>query len=412
MRPPRTDLETSRTLHVAYVGPIDFPSSSAPAQRMLGIIQALNSAGDRVSVGSGGYDDHVPAAFSGRPREVTGLGELPNPGWPKLRRIMRGLSWGTATRNWILKMDPAPDVILVYGTALGYLTRLIPLARQRGIPLVIDVTEWYESSHLPGGRWGPFALANRLSMGWLASKADGVIPISRFLENHFSSKGVPTLRIPPLFDIEDRAGVSFNRHEPLTLCYVGSPGLKDRQSISNLILLPGTLGCTSDQLRVHIVGVDQTAAAALLSDEARAAIEHECLVFHGHLMSPSARKIIVESHFSVLQRAPQRYAQAGYPSKVPESLLLGTPVMANLTSDLADVLVDGKNSVILTGTSLDSLASKISHALSKPYEFDRESIAAAARTVYSPALYKRSLHDFLAAPDMRGLNSRGSRPGY
>lgn len=365
---------------------------------MLGIVQALNAAGDRVSVGSGGYGAHDPAAIPNTALEVTRLGELPDPAWPKLRRIIRGLTWGTATRTWILKMDPAPDVILVYGTALGYLARLIPLAHRLGIPLIIDATEWYESSHLPGGRWGPFATANGLSMRWLAPKADGVIPISRFLENYFSRKGVPTLRVPPLFAIEDRPIASLNQGDTLTLCYVGSPGLKDRQAISNLVLLPDALGCTPNELRIHIVGVEKAAAAALLGDQARAATEHECLVFHGQLSSHSAREIILGSHFSVLQRAPQRYAQAGYPSKVPESLLLGTPVIANLTSDLADVLVDGKNSLILTDTALDSLAAKVSEALAKPYEFDRVAIAAAAGNVYSPTLYKRSLHDFLAAP--------------
>lgn len=396
MRPPKTDGETSGQLHVAYVGPIDFPSSSAPAQRMMGIIQALNAAGDRVSVGSGGYGDHAPAAFPNPLMEVTGLGELPDPEWSKLRRVMQGLSWGAATRNWILKMDPAPDVILVYGTALGYLARLIPLARKREIPLVIDATEWYESSHLPGGRWGPFATANSLSMRWLAPKADGIIPISQFLENYFSGKGVPTLRVPPLFAIEDGAGESVNRDGPLTLCYVGSPGLKDRQAISNLVSLPSALGCTPDQLIIHIVGVDKAAAASLLGAQIRTAIQHECLVFHGRLRSPSARKIVMDSHFSVLQRSSQRYAQAGYPSKIPESLMLGTPVMVNLTSDLANVLVDGKNSVIMTEASLESLVSKVSLALSSPYRFNKSQIAAEARARFSPRSYAELIHTFLA----------------
>lgn len=396
MRPPRTEPENPWKLHVAYVGPIDFPSSSAPAQRMLGIIQALNAAGDRVSVGSGGYGQHAAAAFPDPHMEVTGLGELPDPEWAKPRRIIRGLTWGAATRRWILEMDPAPDVILVYGTALGYLARLIPIARHRGIPLVIDATEWYESSHLPGGRWGPFAMANSLSMQRLAPKADGVIAISRFLENYFEGKGVPTLRVPPLFAIEEKSTPGAIQNGPLTLCYVGSPGLKDRQSLHNLVHLPGALGCDRYQLRIHIVGVDKAAAAALLGNPARPAIGHECLVFHGRVTSTSARKIILDSHFSVLQRSSMRYAQAGYPSKIPESLILGTPVMANLTSDLANVLEDGKNSVILTEASLESLVSKVSLALSSPYRFNRSRIAAEARASFSPRSYAELIHTFLA----------------
>lgn len=362
----------------------------------MGIIEALAAAGDRVSVGSGGYGKYAPAPFHDMHLDVTGLGELPDPEWPKPRRIMRGLTWGAATRNWILEMDPAPDVILVYGTALGYLARLIPLARRRGIPLVIDATEWYESSHLPGGKWGPFAMANSLSMRRFASKADGVIAISRFLENYFKGKEVSTLRVPPLFAVEEKFPPTQIQNEPLTLCYVGSPGLKDREAIHNLVHLPGALGCGRDQLRIHIVGVEEAAARALLGEQARPAIQHECLVFHGRLPSSSARKIIVESHFSVLQRGPQRYAQAGYPSKVPESLLLGTPVMANLTSDLANVLVDGKNSVILGNASLEALLSKVSLAIASPYRFNARGIAAEARASFSPGNHAEEIHMFLA----------------
>jgi hypothetical protein len=397
MEPLRTNASLSGGLHVAYVGPIDFPSSSAPAQRMMGIIQALIAAGDRVSVGSGGHGRPDSATFDDLPFDVTRLGELPDARWSKVRRITRGLTWGAATRDWILKMDPAPDVILVYGTALGYLARLIPLARRRGIPLVIDATEWYESSHLPGGRWGPFAMANSLSMRSVAPKADGVMAISRFLENYFAGQGLATMRVPPLFTLDEtpRQGEGVDR--PLTLCYVGSPGLKDRQTLHNLVRLPGELGSDRDQLRIDIVGVDESAAMALLGGGTAAAIQHECLVFHGRVTSASARQVIAGSHFSVLQRGDERYAQAGYPSKVPESLLLGTPVMANLTSDLGNVLVDGRNSRVLADASLASLASMVSEALFEPYSFSRSTIAAEARSDFAPAQYAQLIHDFLAS---------------
>lgn len=396
MEPLETDLSESRRLHVAYVGPIDFPSSSAPAQRMMGIVQALNAAGDRVRVGSAGHDKHGPAVIHGSQLDVTRLGELPDPEWSKLRRILRGLTWGAATRSWIRKMDPAPDMILVYGTALGYLGRLIPLSRRLGIPLVIDATEWYESTHLPGGRWGPFAMANGLSMRGVAPTADGVIAISSFLEDYFTGRGVPTLRVPPLFVVGEDAVKVDVKDEPLTLCYVGSPGLKDRQTLMNLIHLPAQLRVASDRLRIDIVGVDKAAASVLLGDIATSVIQNECLFFHGRLSSAEARKVIANSQFSVLQRGNERYAQAGYPSKIPESLLLGTPVMANLTSDLADILEDGKNSQILADASLESLTAKVSEMLGGPYQFDRDAIAAQARIAFSPTAYAQSIHDFLA----------------
>lgn len=390
-------LGNSDRLHVAYVGPIDFPSSSAAAQRMMGIIQALTIAGDRVSVGSGGHGSPDIASINELQIDVTMLGELPLPQWSRLRRITRGLTWGAATRDWIREMDPAPDVVMVYGTALGYLARLIPLVRRQRIPIVIDATEWYESSHLPGGRWGPFAMANRWSMRRLAPKVDGVIAISSFLESHFAGQGLATVRVPPLFNVEEVRQQADASDQPLKLCYVGSPGQKDKQTLNNLVRLPNELGCDRDQLRIHVAGVGESAALALLGDEVAAAIRHECLVFHGRVSSAHARQIIADSHFSVLQRGEERYARAGYPSKIPESLLLGTPVMANLTSDLANVLVDGRNSRILADASLVELTSMVSAMLVEPYRFSRNTIAAEARRHFAPAQYAQSIHNFLTS---------------
>lgn len=395
METPKNKTGHGRPLHIAYVGPVDFPSSSAPAQRMMGVIQALNAAGDRVSVGSAGYQKN-DAVMAGDVRmEVSALGELPDPNWNKLRRVLRGLMWGAATRNWIQQLDPAPDVILMYGATLGYLVRLIPIARRRRIPLVIDATEWYEPSHLPGGKWGPFALANSLSMRNVVTKADGALAISRFLEDYLAERGVATLRVPPLFTVSKNSDGPVRPDRPLTLCYVGTPGPKDRHVIYNLVNLPGALGCVPDQLRVHIVGIEKMGVVALLGDSVMSAVQNESLIFHGRLPSLEARKIITESHFSVLQRGSQRYAEAGFPSKVPESLLLGTPVMANLTSDLSDVLVEGMNSIILPDASLDALVSKVSLVLASDYDFDADVIAEQARSLFGPLVYSDKIHAFL-----------------
>ncbi|WP_092322831.1 glycosyltransferase [Cryobacterium psychrotolerans] len=362
---------------------------------MAGIIHALNGAGDRVSVGSAGRGHALTQDHDIPGTSVTRLAEVPDPSWPKVQRIWRGLTWGAATRAWIQEMDPAPDVILTYGTSLGYLMRLIPLARRRRIPLVIDAVEWYQSSHLPGGRLGPFAAANAVSMRLAAFRADGVIVISRFLEQHFNRNRLPTLRVPPLFTLPRDADSPALRDRPMRLCYVGSPGRKDQQSLRNLVRLPGELALDATQLSIKIVGLSNSAAKTLLGADLADSIDNECVEFLGRLPSGEARRIIAGSHFSVLQRREQRYAQAGFPSKVPESLLLGTPVMANITSDLADFLVDRSNARVVPSAELPSLVRTVSEVLREPYSFDRGSIAREASEKFSPERYAGSIHDFL-----------------
>ncbi|MDH6235813.1 glycosyltransferase [Cryobacterium sp. CG_9.6] len=398
----------AKVLHVAYVGPVDFGSSSAEAQRMLGVTQALLEAGDRVSIGSATWpepsfgahqaNEHAAAA-SGRTLTVTQLGEFPRPEWPKLRRVWRGLSWGAATRTWLSELQPAPDVIVLYGTSLGYLVRLLPLARHRHLPLVLDVVEWYQPSHLPGGRFGPFALANAVAMRVVAPRVAGVIVISRFLERYFTFAGTPSLRVPPLFEVAETPHLrprewwsSPGHGHPLTLSYLGSAGRKDAATIRSLVCLPGLLGLTAEALCINIVGLTAQQAATLLRTPT---VTHECLRFHGRLPADTARAVLADSHFSVLQRGLERFAAAGYPSKVVESLVRGVPVLANLTSDLGDVLIDGVNARILPDESPTALADAVRRALQEPYTFDRTGIASAERHRFAPRTHSQPLHDFL-----------------
>lgn len=388
-------IPTSQVLHVAYVGPIDYPSSTAPAQRMAGIIQALKFMGHNVSVGSGSRPKAGELYRDSDGVVVHSLGELPDERWSKATRVVRGLTWGRLTYDWIQRLEPKPDIILVYGTPLGYLVRLNLLAHKMGVPLVIDATEWYQSSHLPGGVLGPFSLANALSMRFVARKAQGVIAISSFLQDHFAGQGVRTVRVPPLFSISPQAKQTSLPVVPLKLCYVGSPGNKDLATIKNLVRLPRVLGVAADRLRINIVGLDERWAAAALKGKFEADIAASSLVFHGRLPSDQARQVILDSHFSVLQRGDERYAKAGFPSKVPESLILGTPVMTNLTSDLAEFLVPGKNAVLLDDSTLESLMAAVARSLESRYEFKRDEISALATQQFSPHQYAAAIHDFL-----------------
>lgn len=61
--------------------------------------------------------------------------------------------------------------------------------------------------------------------------------------------------------------------------------------------------------------------------------------------------------FSILLREENlRYAKAGFPTKVVESLFCKTPVICNISSDLAKYLNDGENSMIVETCSSEGLA--------------------------------------------------------
>ena len=84
-----------------------------------------------------------------------------------------------------------------------------------------------------------------------------------------------------------------------------------------------------------------------------------CIECYGVVPQPKALEIIRNADFSVLLRPNKRYAKAGFPTKYVESLAVGTPVIANYTSDLARYLIDNKTGFVCKSEHKDSLKNSL-----------------------------------------------------
>lgn len=353
-------------MRIAYVGPFSFPASHANSLRVSGIAHALALGGAEVLIGSADYET-LPFKFESVPGGISvyPLGEFPQESWPRWQRVLRGVDAGRKTARWIESLSPRPDAILVYGTPFGYLRRLLPLAKKMRVPLLLDVVEWYDPAHMPGGKFGPVSLAFEYSMRCLATKADGALVISRYLETYFNAEHIPTLRVPPLFSFTDCRPEQFREIDGgLHLCYAGTPGKKDK--LETILQAMTALTGISKRVELHLVGVDNKDLIALMDGcglkippvDAKVKI-----TAYGRVDNTTAKSIVSSCDFTVLLRDQLRYSLAGFPSKVAESLMLGTPVIANLSSNLDEVFVNGRNSILLENPDAASLVGAINQAV-------------------------------------------------
>lgn len=375
-------------MRVAYVGFVEYPSDSANSQRMHGISKALRLAGHEVIIGSARRES-VDEVYG----HVTTLAEAPDPTWNKARRVARGLVAGNRTIAWLNSLEPAPDVVILYGTPYGYLTRLLRWSRRKDIPLILDLVEWYESSHMVGGKWGMHSMLNGHSMRRV-KEVSGLIAISTHLANAFASPRLPIAVVPPLMTSEAAHHDEPKTGPKLTVAYVGNPGKKDLRTIVNLLHLPSALGHRREEVRIIVAGVRPEAA---LIASGMTEVPPEVTIL-GPVSRNHALQVVAESSFTVLQRPDQRFAHAGFPTKVVESLWMGTPVMSNLTSDLDKYLEDGVNAVVLSDDTDKALVAGVSRALDTDYTgFDHGAIAARAREAFGIASHVASLDALLSA---------------
>lgn len=350
---------------IAYVGPIPFPYGQAGSRRMCGIAHSLAEAGYNVVVGSGDelpsvatYLDEVKLAGTVR---YVGLGESPSTDASRLQKIVKIFwSWGGKTVSWLDSHKNKPSHVLVYGGSAQYILRLLPWCRKNGVPLIVDVVEWYDSRHMTGGIFGPFNLSAKFALRYLYPMCDGVIAISQLLADYYKAKGCSVVRIPPTVNVVgDAVSVKSNNKttSKMKLVYAGTPGKKDL--LGNVIKAVAILDPLGDRLELLVIGPTLNQVTALFGGTKLPS----CVNVLGKVLQSEVANYVRSADFSVLLREPLRFANAGFPTKFVESMANGTPVIANLTSDLGLYLHDGVEGLVCSDCSVGELVVTFEKAL-------------------------------------------------
>lgn len=391
-------------MRVAYVLGHEFSHESAVGLRAWGIASALIGSGHRVEIVSVGG-----ASASSQPRPVetaihlreveplgTGLGDT-------VRRYTVGQpALGSALR------DGGYDAVIHMGTRTG----LVRQVRAAGVPRELqipDVVEWFQLRHMKAHA----AIEHEASMRLLARRTHNMIAISRYLEDYYSARGVRVLRVPPLFDPPDTAVPvrSSGTDGPMNVVVAGTMGGKEANSIGNLITAAAVLNRRTLTVRVHLVGPTRDDILRLRGMK----VGHlDSVSFHGRLPRSETLALVAAADFTALQRpASKRFARAGFPSKTVEGWMLGTPVITNLTSDLADYCDEGVNAVVLAGDNPAALVDGLSRAVLSRNAFDTQEIRRWAARQFSPHTFAEPLDRLLRAGSrsVYSASLRGPSPG-
>lgn len=366
-------------MKIAYAGLFGFPDGGPGTVHVLGVAKALRELGNEVVFFSNmksaqnipgkartEHDNGISTyeEFKYRPMKYSGTGI-----WGRLKR-QASLTTGYSVfeRLKIEERSRGPfDVLIAYQAQSLLFYRMLHWCRSRKIPLICDVVEWFERSHQKGGRYGYHALDSELNMRKLYFLSDGVLAISKYLEDHYSSRGLTTLRMPNLIDIlndkwtEERSPSGKAGSKTFRLVFTGSAGQKDLlvNAIRGLSLVETNeceivvVGPSREEIRVNL-GSDSRLLEAL----------HERLFFTGWLPHDKALAQLAQSDFSILLRPNARFSSAGFPTKLVESLAMGVPVICNLTGDIGLYVKDGCEGIVVPDCSPEAFAEGIRRILS------------------------------------------------
>ncbi|MGC4767575.1 glycosyltransferase [Micromonospora sp. DT44] len=231
-------------------------------------------------------------------------------------------------------------------------------------PVVVDASERHDRRQFRRGWLTPYFVRHRWSTFLATRLVDRATAVSTTLADYLTGHGLDVLVVPPQVDCDE-----FRTPQPspissgLRLLYAGTPGRKDMLDV----ILRGLSRLTPEQQRrvsLTIAGVSARDAAAQsdLDVTVLDAVSAE-VRFLGRVPRETVLTLLSESHFSMLVRPTGGYAANGFPSKVPESLAAGCPVLLNHTSDLAAYVHDGIEGLVLDGNGPDDVRAAIERAL-------------------------------------------------
>ena len=268
-------------------------------------------------------------------------------------------------------------------------------AHKKNIKLIHDSVEWYSPEQFKLGVFSPAYIKKDIVNRFLVDRSMNVIAISRYLTDYYTSKKINCVNIPIVVTEEDLIKEK-TIGDMVNFVYAGQAGKKDYIDIvlKAMMMLPQEelskfkfhiLGCTEEQLLLN--GVSQVTIDSIRSS----------LIFYGRVPRLRVLEVLKQSDFTVLMRSEtQRYAKAGFPTKLVESLSHSTPVIANLTSDMELYLKDGNNSLIVPECTSEALVKVLQKAIELPLKTRREMCENAYQTAKTKFYYTNFIPDLKA----------------
>lgn len=275
----------------------------------------------------------------------------------KVEALYSMLFFGNRAISYLKERKEKIDLLLVVDMMPYDFGLINKYADKNGIKLFHDSVEWYSPEEFKNGKKNIFYQMKEYTNRKAIRGKWRVIAISQFLKEHFEKQCDKAVRIPVIMDVKAIApNLEIPRKGKTVYVYAGSPEGKDylKEILEGFSLLDRQ---RLDNVEIHIIGVNKEQLIE------RCAVKADVLetlgnvlIAHGRVPREEVVEWVKRADFSLLLRnAELRYAKAGFPTKVVESLSCGTPPLCNLSSDLGLYLQNQVNAVLIEECSAESV---------------------------------------------------------
>jgi len=263
----------------------------------------------------------------------------------KLARLVDYVLFHQKVKKYLINNKDTIDAIVFCALSTTTLRFILKYSKKYNKILIHDAVEWYSAEQFKYGALNRLYIKKELWMRHLLPGNCRIIAISRYLQDYFSLLGNKCVYIPSILEVNEMKVKEIKSSDKITIVYAGIPHKKDYLGIAleGIAMLDNNY---LSRIEIKIMGITKNQAKENYISFETINKLGDSLIFLGLVPRNIVFSELKKADFSILLRPDyQRYSKAGFPTKVPESMSVGTAVICNFTSDLKDFLIDGKNCI-------------------------------------------------------------------
>ena len=343
---------------ILYVGGFELPDRNAAANRVISNGKIFSQLGYRVAyLGMAAEGDHFEGV-----RTAEWQPDVYEEAHPCGTTEWVTHLFSTQNVETVMKHYEDLRMIVVYNVPFVTLKRIKRLCKKASVRVVYDCTEW--SADTEG------SLPKRLFKKWderyvrtkIGRVSDGLIVISRCMEQQYAPHTERLLRLPPLVDLNDPMWhQTTDQHEgQFEFCFAG--GLDgNKESLDRIV----EAFCRLEDARARLRSIGVTAEAFYRYYPQAPTASDDRIMFMGRLSHKDTIRYVLGCDCYIFVRMADRRNTAGFPTKFAESFSCGVPIITTDVSDVSAYVQQGNRGEILTSTEVDVIYQAMQRRLQK-----------------------------------------------
>lgn len=229
--------------------------------------------------------------------------------------------------------------------------------KKRNIAYIEDTMEWIRHSRNKSIKTLIKDVDTYFRMSYAHIKTNNIICISDYLYQYYSKRQCTVTKIPVLIEHKDpkwEIDAEYMPNPERTFVYAGDAGsIGYKERLDNVVIAACKLFDEGVKVRVEIIGMERNAFAEKCPQIASHKNFDAVCFFYGRKPHLFCLDRIKKADASILIRENSDEMKAGFPTKLSETLRLGTPPLVTFIGDYSEYIADGIDCIRLYGTSVE-----------------------------------------------------------